>query len=67
MSIKSHDLRKWQNIPEQAFKPAFIERYTSLTDFDKFKEYSLSYLKRRIREKTLKCTVSELKKRNLQE
>jgi len=65
MSIKSHELRKWENIPELTFKPAFIERYSALTDFDKFKEYSLSYLRRSIRVNTLKISVSELKKRLL--
>jgi NOL1/NOP2/sun family putative RNA methylase len=65
MSIKSHELRKWENVPKITFKPAFIERYSALTDFDKFKEYSLSYLRRSIRVNTLKISVTELKKRLL--
>ncbi|MBW3013315.1 RsmB/NOP family class I SAM-dependent RNA methyltransferase [Candidatus Woesearchaeota archaeon] len=67
MAIESHDLRKWENIPEIVFKPAFIERYSALTDFDKFKEYSLSYLRRSIRVNTLKSTVAEVRKRLLPE
>ncbi len=45
------------------FKDAFIERYQKLTDFEKFKEYSLSFLTRCIRVNTLKMPVAELKKR----
>tara|TARA_Y100000310_G_scaffold339022_1_gene430388 strand:+ start:15858 stop:16790 length:933 start_codon:yes stop_codon:yes gene_type:complete len=44
-------------------KPKFIERYSSLTDWEPFKEYSLMYLRRSIRVNTLKITVNELKKR----
>ncbi len=45
------------------FKPAFIERYSQLTDWEVFKRYSLSYLRKAIRVNTLKITVPELKKR----
>ncbi len=45
------------------FKPAFIERYTKLTDWEVFKRYSLSYLRKAIRVNTLKITMPELKKR----
>ena len=45
------------------FKEKFIERYKQLTDFDRFKEYSLSFLQRCIRVNTLKISVNELKKR----
>jgi len=44
-------------------KPKFIERYSSLTDWDKFKQYSLMYLRRSIRVNTLKINVGYLKKR----
>lgn len=45
------------------FKEKFIEQYSKLTDFDKFKEYSLSFLRRSIRVNTLKISVNELVKR----
>src|SRR3989344_7383412 len=42
------------------FKPKFISRYSKLTDWEKFKEYSLSYLRRSIRVNTLKGSVREI-------
>lgn len=45
------------------FKPKFIERYSQLTDFAKFKTCSLSFLRRSIRVNTLKIAVNELKQR----
>ncbi len=45
------------------FKPKFIERYEKLTDFETFKKYSLSFLRRSIRVNTLKISVEELKRR----
>lgn len=48
-----------QNFP---FKPAFIERYRRLTDWEEFKKYSLSFLRRSIRINTLLASVSEVKK-----
>ncbi len=45
------------------FKPKFIERYSALTDFEKFREYSLKFLRRGIRVNTLKISVDDLKKR----
>src|SRR3990167_6648664 len=44
------------------FKPAFIERYSALTDWEEFKKYSLSFLRRSIRVNTLLGTVKEVKK-----
>jgi len=44
------------------FKKDFIERYSPLTDWDKFKEYSLSFLRRSIRVNTLMSTIKETKK-----
>ena len=56
-------------VPEQIpttenieFKPAFIERYSELTDWEEFKKYSLSFLKRSIRVNTILTTVKEMKK-----
>lgn len=55
-----------EQIPNAAnieFKDKFVERYKQLTDFDRFKEYSLSFLRRSIRANTLKISVNDLKKR----
>ena len=49
--------------PKIEFKPKFIERYSGLTDFELFKEYSLRFLRRSIRVNTLKMPVKEIKKR----
>ncbi len=45
------------------FKEKFIERYSKLTDFEEFKKYSTSYLRRCIRVNTLKTDVKEVKSR----
>lgn len=45
------------------FKEKFIERYSKLTNFEKFKEYSSRFLKRSIRVNTLKISVNKLKSR----
>jgi tRNA (cytosine49-C5)-methyltransferase len=42
------------------FKEKFIERYSNLTDFDKFKKFSLSFLRRSIRINTLKISIKDL-------
>lgn len=56
-------LTTFQNAEKIEFKPEFIERYSKLTDWKKFKKYSLSYLRRAIRVNTLKITVKEIKER----
>jgi len=43
------------------FKPKFIERYSKLTDWERFKECSLSFLRRSIRVNTLKISTEKLK------
>jgi len=48
---------------EAEFKPKFVERYSSLTDFNEFKDYSLRFLRRSIRVNTLKISIEEVKKR----
>jgi len=45
------------------FKEKFLERYSKLTDLDKFLEYSQIYLRRSIRVNTLKISIKELKSR----
>jgi tRNA (cytosine49-C5)-methyltransferase len=42
------------------FKEKFIDRYSGLTDWDSFKEYSLSFLRRSIRVNTLKGAVKDI-------
>jgi tRNA (cytosine49-C5)-methyltransferase len=44
------------------FKDKFIERYSQLTDWDEFKRYSFSFLRRSIRVNTLQRSVNEVKK-----
>ena len=45
------------------FKPKFIERYSKLTDWETFKEISLTFLRRSVRVNTLKTSIEECKKR----
>ena len=42
------------------FKEEFIERYSKLTNWDEFKKYSLSFLRRSIRINTIYGTVKEV-------
>jgi len=44
-------------------KEGFKKRYESLTDWNEFMKYSLSFLRRSIRVNTLKISIEELKKR----
>src|SRR3989344_795629 len=48
------------NSAEIEFKEKFIERYNKLTDFELFKKYSLSFLRRSIRVNTLKKPIKEV-------
>jgi len=48
---------------EVTFKPKFVERYSKLTDWEEFKQCSLSFLRRSIRVNTLKISINKLKKR----
>ena len=45
------------------FKEKFIERYSALTDWEAFKQCSLSWLRKSIRVNTLKTTVTEIQQR----
>ena len=56
-------LKKIPNTDEIEFKDKFIERYEKLTDFEEFKKYSLSFLRRSIRVNILKNSIEDLKKR----
>src|SRR3989344_8606245 len=44
------------------FKKEFIDRYSALTNWDLFRDFSLSFLRRSIRVNTLLSTVAETKK-----
>jgi len=57
-----HVLEHIPTSEEIEFKPAFIERYSKLTDWDAFYKYSLSFLRRSIRINTLMGSVEEIKK-----
>lgn len=44
-------------------KPAFIERYRQLTDYEAFMECSMRFLRKAIRVNTIKASVADLQKR----
>ena len=44
-------------------KPEFVKRYSEITDFDVFMDYSLKFLRRSIRVNTIKMSVNKLKQR----
>ena len=54
-------LKPIPTVPE--FKPKFIERYSKLTDWETYKKYTLSFLRKSIRINTLKRPVDEVTKR----
>jgi NOL1/NOP2/sun family putative RNA methylase len=56
-------LKEIPNNEDIEIKQGFKDRYSKLTDWDSFKKYSLSFLRRSIRVNTLKISVSELKRR----
>jgi NOL1/NOP2/sun family putative RNA methylase len=58
-----HSLKPIPDTDTLEFKPRFIERYSKLTDWDTYKRYSLSFLRKSIRVNTLKIGIPELTKR----
>jgi len=60
-------LEPFRNADQLEFKPKFIERYSSLTDWDEFKRYNLSFLRRSIRVNTLiadvESTITSIKEK----
>ncbi len=58
-----HNIEPFHNKTNVEFKPKFVAHYSKLTDFEKFKEYSLAFLPRSIRVNTIKADVNEIKKR----
>ena len=61
--IIMHKLEPMPNAADIEFKEKFIEHYSKLTDFEIFKKYCLSFLRRSIRVNTLKITIPKLVKR----
>ncbi len=58
--MTSHTLTRFPYADELVFKPKFIEHYSKLTDWETFKTYCLSFLRKSIRVNTLKISVEEL-------
>ena len=58
-----HQLNPFPNAADYEFKQGFIERYSSLTDWETFSKYCLCFLRRSLRVNTLKTTSKEVKKR----
>lgn len=58
-----HNLTIIQNPERIEFKDKFIERYSKLTDWETFKKYNLSFLRKSIRVNTLKTNIKEIKAR----
>ena len=57
------ELKQFQDAEKYEFKEKFIERYSRLTDWETFKRFSLSFLRKSIRVNTLKISIKDLKAR----
>jgi len=55
-----HTLKPMPIADQIEVKPAFVERFSALTDFKRFMQYNLSFLRRSIRVNTIKISVDEL-------
>lgn len=58
-----HKLKHFPDADKYEFKDKFVERYSKLTDWDTFRKFSLSFLRKSIRVNTLKTSIRELKQR----
>jgi len=58
-----HKLKPIPDTETIEWKEKFIERYSKLTDWETFKKYSLSFLRKSIRINTLKADIEDIKKR----
>jgi tRNA (cytosine49-C5)-methyltransferase len=54
-------MEQFNNADEIEFKDKWVERYSSLTDWEVFKKISLSYLRRSLRVNTLKKSIEDVK------
>lgn len=52
-------LEPFKNADQLEFKPKFIERYSMLTDWEEFRRYNLSFLRRSIRVNTLIADIEK--------
>jgi len=57
------ELKQFQGAEKYEFKEKFVERFSRLTDWDTFKRFSLSFLRKSIRVNTLKISIKDLKAR----
>ncbi len=57
------ELKPFPDAAKYVFKEKFIERYSKLTDWETFKKYTLSFLRKSIRVNTLKSNVEACVKR----
>ncbi len=57
------ELKPFPDAGKFIFKDKFIERYSKLTDWETFKKYTLSFLRKSIRINTLKIGIDECTKR----
>ncbi len=58
-----HTLKPIPECENIEFKEKFIQRYTKLTDWETFKKYCCSFLRKSIRVNTLKISIEDLKNR----
>ena len=56
-------IKPFPDAAKYVFKEKFIERYSKLTDWDTYKKYSLSFLRKSIRVNTLKIDIDSCAKR----
>ncbi len=56
-------LKPFPDAEKYVFKEKFVERYSKLTDWETFKKYTLSFLRKSIRINTLKIDVDSCAKR----
>ncbi len=57
------ELKPFADAEKYVFKEKYIERYSKLTDWETYKKYSLSFLRKSIRVNTLKIDIDECVKR----
>lgn len=56
-----HNLAPIPDAQDMEFKELFVERLKRMTDYDEFRKYSLSFLRRSIRINTLKADINTIK------
>ena len=56
------ELKPLPDAEKIVFKDDFITRYSAITDWEEFKKYSLSYLRKAVRINTIKTTIEECRK-----